>query len=331
VDLRNVVKVLDLGLAKFSEDDRASLTIAFDENVLGTADYLAPEQAVDSHGVGAAADIYSLGCTLYYLLTGHPPFCEGTLPQRILMHQKQPPPSIFKDRPDAPPDLVEICMKMMAKKPEDRYPSAAAVAEALGRWLARHGHGLITSPSDSGSGLKRAVSSGSERKAAGAIPPIRAPGRSMHPGRAAPNAPAVPQTESPPLPIITPPQPSAPSVSPGRQAHADTVAEFYQETVKGISSERLGPLSGDSKTARKKPLSSSPITAAHGSDSSASEFVLGLNPHASPSHSRQKALRPEDIRAYLAHRSRFPLWLWVVIAGGVVLSAVLGVLILLKG
>ena len=61
----------------------ASLTIAHDENVLGTADYLAPEQAVDSHGVDLRADIYSLGCTLYYLLTGHPPFPTGTLPQRI--------------------------------------------------------------------------------------------------------------------------------------------------------------------------------------------------------------------------------------------------------
>ncbi|MGW8256353.1 MAG: serine/threonine-protein kinase, partial [Thermoguttaceae bacterium] len=82
VDQRNVVKVLDLGLARFNVEEQASLTVAYDENVLGTADYLAPEQAVDSHGVDARADIYSLGCTLYFLLTGHAPFPEGTLPQR---------------------------------------------------------------------------------------------------------------------------------------------------------------------------------------------------------------------------------------------------------
>ena len=140
VDQKNVVKVLDLGLARFTDENKASLTVAFDENVLGTADYLAPEQALNSHGVDARADIYGLGCSLYFLLTGHPPFPGGTLPQRLMMHQKQPPPSIHVDRPDAPHDLVDICMKMIAKKPDQRYQSAAEVAQALARWLAHHGH-----------------------------------------------------------------------------------------------------------------------------------------------------------------------------------------------
>ena len=74
VDQKNVVKVLDLGLARFTDESKASLTVAFDENVLGTADYLAPEQALNSHGVDARADIYGLGCSMYFLLTGHPPF-----------------------------------------------------------------------------------------------------------------------------------------------------------------------------------------------------------------------------------------------------------------
>ncbi len=88
VDPHDVVKLLDLGLARFTEDQLASLTVAYDENVLGTADYLAPEQAINSHGVDGRADIYSLGCAFYYLLTGQPPFPEGTLPQRLAMHQK---------------------------------------------------------------------------------------------------------------------------------------------------------------------------------------------------------------------------------------------------
>jgi serine/threonine-protein kinase len=136
VDPKNVVKVLDLGLARFTDDENASLTVQYDENVLGTADYLSPEQAVDSHGVDARADIYSLGCTMYFLFTGHPPFSEGTLPQRLMAHQKQQPPPIAKERPDVPPDLAAICMKMMAKKADGRYRSMAEVAEVLRCWLA---------------------------------------------------------------------------------------------------------------------------------------------------------------------------------------------------
>ncbi len=154
VDRKNVVKVLDLGLARFTGEEYASLTVANDENVLGTADYLAPEQALDSHGVDARADIYGLGCSLYYLLTGHPPFPEGTLPQRLMMHQKETPSSILNDRPDAPDDLIEICMRMMAKKPDDRPQSASEVAELMGNWLTAHGHEFETGSSAGGSSGK---------------------------------------------------------------------------------------------------------------------------------------------------------------------------------
>lgn len=140
VDAEGVVKILDLGLARFiAEKEQASLTVAYDENVLGTADYLAPEQAIDSHAVDARADIYGLGCSLYFLLTGHPPFTEGTLTQRLMAHQKDPPPSIYKDREDAPPGLVNICLRMMAKKPADRYKDCAEVARALTNWLIEQG------------------------------------------------------------------------------------------------------------------------------------------------------------------------------------------------
>src|SRR5262245_14280525 len=141
VDQKGVVKVLDMGLARWEEDDSktASLTIAHEENVLGTADYLAPEQARDSHTVDKRADIYSLGCTLYFLLTGHPPFPEGTLAQRIWKHQNQAPKSIYEDRKDAPPALVDVCLRMMAKQPDARFQSAGEVALMLGRWLESRG------------------------------------------------------------------------------------------------------------------------------------------------------------------------------------------------
>ncbi len=158
---KNVVKLLDLGLARFTDEDKASLTVAYDENVLGTADYLAPEQAVDSHGVDLRADIYGLGCSFHFLLTGHPPFVGGTLPQRLMMHQKEPPPDIRLDRPDAPQELIDICLKMMAKRPEDRFQSAAEVADALAQWLIAQGQ-TVSSDSSGGSssGTRKGSTSG---------------------------------------------------------------------------------------------------------------------------------------------------------------------------
>jgi eukaryotic-like serine/threonine-protein kinase len=140
VDTKGIVKILDLGLALFSDDERGSLTVEHNENVLGTADYLAPEQAVNSHKIDHKADIYGLGCSLYFLLTGHPPFPEGTLAQRIAKHQSQMPEDIRKSRPDCPRDLADICMKMMQKRPEKRYANMRDVADALEGWLANHGY-----------------------------------------------------------------------------------------------------------------------------------------------------------------------------------------------
>ncbi|MGI9430458.1 MAG: serine/threonine protein kinase [Bythopirellula sp.] len=153
LDRNGVVKLLDMGLARIV-DDTASLTIDNNENVLGTADYLAPEQALNSHQADARADIYSLGCTLYFLLTGHPPFPEGSISERLMKHQVESPPSVLKDRPDIPPTLLHICEKMMAKKPEDRYQTAGDVATRLADWLTDRGQEVGDSGkrTESGSG-----------------------------------------------------------------------------------------------------------------------------------------------------------------------------------
>ena len=136
VDRNGTVKILDLGLARIFEGaEETSLTVQHDERVLGTADYLAPEQAVDSHNVDARADIYSLGCTLYLCLTGQPPFTQGTLAQRLLAHQTKEPPSVESLQPEVPPELGEIVRRMMAKDPARRYQTSADVAEALTDWL----------------------------------------------------------------------------------------------------------------------------------------------------------------------------------------------------
>ncbi len=131
------VKVLDLGLALLADEQRSSVTLAHSETVLGTADYLAPEQAVSSHNVDFRADIYSLGCTMYCLIVGHPPFQSGSLAQRLAMHQSQPPPPIASQRSDCPEALQQICMRMLEKSPDDRYQSAEEVADDLQRWLER--------------------------------------------------------------------------------------------------------------------------------------------------------------------------------------------------
>jgi serine/threonine protein kinase len=135
LDDRGSVKILDLGLALVSREGAASLTLLHNENVLGTADYLAPEQALSSHDVDSRVDIYSLGCTLYFLLTGHPPFPEGTLAQRIAKHQSKAPPDIRLDRPDCPAELITICGTMMQKDPRQRYPSMQTVADTLEAWV----------------------------------------------------------------------------------------------------------------------------------------------------------------------------------------------------
>ena len=156
MDKKGTVKILDLGLARFFDDDEAaSLTAAHNETVLGTADYLSPEQALNSHDVDLRTDIYSLGCTAYFLLTGHPPFPDGTVAQRLVAHQVKQPEPITNERPDAPPELLAIIDKMMAKKAEDRFQTCTEISAAISAWLVKYGgedwrrqHSDITSNSE---------------------------------------------------------------------------------------------------------------------------------------------------------------------------------------
>ncbi len=135
VDKEGQIKILDMGLARFSDESQGSLTMAYDQKMIGTVDYLAPEQALDSHKVDGRADIYSLGCTLYFMLSGDSPFPQGTIPQRLMQHQSAEPADIRKLRPDAPRALIDICSKMMAKSLTDRYQSGDEVADAISLWL----------------------------------------------------------------------------------------------------------------------------------------------------------------------------------------------------
>ncbi|HEY1064514.1 MAG TPA: serine/threonine-protein kinase, partial [Pirellulales bacterium] len=150
VDNEGRVRVLDMGIARILEqEDDHSLTLACKDQLMGTIDYIAPEQLNNPHLVDGRADVYALGCTLFFLLAGHPPFHTGTLAQRLMKHQITPPPDLRPLRPDVPHELIAICEKMLAKKAADRYQSAGEVAEALQDWLDRDEPSLDAPPPSS--------------------------------------------------------------------------------------------------------------------------------------------------------------------------------------
>jgi serine/threonine protein kinase/Leucine-rich repeat (LRR) protein len=128
VDKKGVVKILDMGLARFDGGDDG---LTGTEQVMGTVDYMSPEQASNTKGVDGRADIYSLGCTLWFLLTGKKLYESDTMIGRLMAHRDSPLPSLVKARDDAPWPLEQIFHKMIAKRPQDRYPTMDEVVNAL--------------------------------------------------------------------------------------------------------------------------------------------------------------------------------------------------------
>jgi serine/threonine-protein kinase len=128
------VKLVDFGLAladKRALDDEFSLSMIFGHDGLGTLDYMAPEQSYDSMTVDPRADVYGLGCTLFAVITGRRPFPYPQRSQVLAGHRTEAPPSVLERAPHVPIELASLIQKMMAKKPEDRFPSMSAVQEAL--------------------------------------------------------------------------------------------------------------------------------------------------------------------------------------------------------
>ncbi len=128
---KGVLKILDMGLARVLETAEGEFESRLTQEglIVGTPDYLAPEQARNSHDADIRADIYSLGCTFYYLLCGHSPFQGGTPTEKMLKHTTEPVPALT--RSDVPSPLAAVIYRMMAKKPEDRYQQPNEVAFAL--------------------------------------------------------------------------------------------------------------------------------------------------------------------------------------------------------
>ncbi len=126
-----VVKLLDLGLARFRHDEGGDGALTREGALMGTLDYLAPEQADDPRSVDIRADIYSLGCTLYFLLTGRPPFPGGGALDKVMRHREQEPEPLASLRSDVAPALAGVVRRMMARRPVDRYQTPAEVVAAL--------------------------------------------------------------------------------------------------------------------------------------------------------------------------------------------------------
>ncbi|WP_168219285.1 serine/threonine-protein kinase [Limnoglobus roseus] len=142
------VKVLDMGLTKSIQSSSDNLTgVLNSKAILGTIDYLSPEQGLQSD-VDARSDIYSLGATLFTLLTGHSPYDGVPAQQKLMQHQFGKVPLLSEFRSDLPEGLTAVVAKMMAKQPGERFQTVAEVADALMPWTADGGRSAnITLPS----------------------------------------------------------------------------------------------------------------------------------------------------------------------------------------
>jgi WD40 repeat protein len=218
-----LVKVLDMGLARLAAvGGGAGASLTEPGVAMGTPDYLAPEQARDCHTVDIRADLYSLGCTLYFLLTGQPPFLGGSALEKLFQHQWQEPVPVEQRRPGVSPAVAAVVRKLMAKRPQDRYPIPAEAAVALAALTGGGAGGPLDLPTTADhvgpdqqgvQGMATALT-GTDRSC---------PGRTA----AAPDRPAEPQA------VRTPPAPPMPAPSAAPRATARKPRRWWPAGVSG--------------------------------------------------------------------------------------------------
>ncbi len=323
VDRTGTVKVLDMGLARFFHDEEDILTKKYDESVLGTADYLAPEQALDSHSVDIRADIYSLGATFYFCLTGSPPFQEGTVAQKLIWHQTRQPKAVKAARPEVPDGIAAIIERMMTKDRAKRYQTPAQVVDALAQWTAKP----IQQPPDQWMPrLSPAAMGGMEPGAASVtaatpsptalpVPVPRpptvtpAPGRPMAPVAMQPQRPVTPQpVRQAPAPAPQP-RPSGSQPMPVQQAQQ----RILQPGNGAASATEPAPNWGELANSGANPAVRRPVQAVSGNPSVRIPTVV---------ESKFKRVAVFVLSAMLASMKKRPkVWL---IAGGVFLLVLVG-------
>jgi serine/threonine protein kinase len=205
VDRSGVVKIFDMGLARFYQSSEEVIT----KGLLGSPDYVSPEQTQDAHSVDIRADIYSLGGTFYYLLTGQTPFGESTVAQKLISHQIRQPRPIRSVRPEVPAELEAVVARMMAKDPAERYQTPNEVVEALAPWT------QVPIPPPADEEMPR-LSPAVARTAATTMANLALPPIARTPIPGALRTPILDQTENglkqPKAPVIPPPQGPAPPV-----------------------------------------------------------------------------------------------------------------------
>lgn len=163
VETENVVKILDFGLASLTataeiemqSEDNTGLTLS--GSVMGTPDFISPEQAQDASSVDIRSDIYSLGATMYFLLVGKPPFPSGSVVEKIVQHKTKNPPSVRLSRQDVPAVVAQVISKMLSKDPLDRYQTPAEVAAALAPFSQRKAKHNVPFPFVLGTSASRLV------------------------------------------------------------------------------------------------------------------------------------------------------------------------------
>src|SRR5262249_26205676 len=167
IDRQGTVKVLDMGLARMTADSgQGTDGLTQSGSIMGTVDYMSPEQALHTRHADERADIYSLGCSLHYLLTGRPVFTGESLMEKLLAHREQPIPSLSAARSEIPATLDAVFTRMLAKKCEDRYQTMADVIRDL-EAVTAGGEGAGGAAGRRGARPRRAPRAGGARKDAG--------------------------------------------------------------------------------------------------------------------------------------------------------------------
>jgi serine/threonine protein kinase len=172
LDQHGTIKILDMGLARIDDvfggiNPGAAEALIQSGKVMGTVDYVSPERADDPEAVDHRADIYSLGCTLFHLLTGRPPYRGSTIKKRIRAHRVEPIPSLCASRHDVPEPLDAVFRRMVAKSPEDRQESMREVIADLSAFREASGpRPPAPNPAENNTPQPSAAAEDSDRRAA---------------------------------------------------------------------------------------------------------------------------------------------------------------------